>query len=139
MKKVLPILVLIGSVCSYAGPKSKVRWPAQESPQVSRNVVQCDFANNNLEISSLEIFASTSAKGSQVVLTNISSIVGISAHGGFKALSPGGSLTVSESMEIAGSITLAGNSATFNFSKGVGKIKMGETEISASRCTSVLK
>lgn len=124
---------------SYAGPKNKTRWPAQESSQISRNIIQCDFPQNNLEITSLEIFASTTSKGSLVILSNISSIVGITAHGGFKALSSGGDLTVSESREITGKIVLARNSATFNFAKGVAKINLGGTEVNASRCNSVLR
>lgn len=138
--KLLLILSLLPMI-TLAGPKkekTQLRWPAQDSPTPARDIIRCDFYENKLEIKSIEVFAVTESKNSDVTLSNISTIVEISAHAGFRMLTTGGNLDVSNS-SINGTIMLNGQSADLIYSKDKGAtLTLQNSKIASSNCNNAL-
>ncbi|HPI41775.1 MAG TPA: hypothetical protein PLJ21_13275, partial [Pseudobdellovibrionaceae bacterium] len=93
MNKLVFLFLLLVNLTSFAAKKDQTRWLAQENPDISHNIISCQLKKNRFDFAYVEIFAKKQTVNNKVILSDITTIIGIT-EGGHKVLSTGGTLTV---------------------------------------------
>lgn len=102
-----------------------------------RDLVVCEFPENDMEIKSVEVFGTIKEQHGQVIVGSVQSIVEVTAHGGFKTIYQGGSLSLGSSKS-SGQINIAGQQASLEVDGRSGVMVFNNLKINATGCRSVL-
>jgi len=118
--------------------EKKLRGPAQVGPSTVRNLIHCDLQQNDLELKSIEIFGAVSESVGNVAISDIHSLVEISARGGHRMIYKGGTISAN-GVRISGTVSVAGQSGEINFDGKSGSLTLNSKQIATSQCRSIFQ